>query len=73
MYCNFKIAIILIYLVDTPLHLCLKARNKDIFKLLLQNNADLKKKNKENISPLDLIEKDPEFKMILNEMVIFLF
>lgn len=47
---------------DTPLHISLKNRNQKIFMMLLERNCDVKARNKKNISALDLIENDEEFK-----------
>ena len=43
---------------DTPLHLAFKIGNYEIIRLLLENGANLKIKNKKGFTPFDIANKE---------------
>lgn len=45
---------------DTPLHIAVRNKNKDIIKLLIWSKASIKTKNKKQQTPLDLCGDDKE-------------
>lgn len=45
-----------LYVYTTPLHEAIKAKNIEQVEMLLKNNADIFKKNDEDITPLELAQ-----------------
>ena len=43
---------------DTPLHLAMQLKNKQIIKLLIDDGGDITIKNNNDISPYDLADKE---------------
>ena len=53
---------------DTPLHLAFKIGNYDIIRLLLENGANIKIKNKKGITPFDIADKEMRIDFNLGQL-----